>query len=279
MDIAELSKIIGELILDNDRVGLPGLGTFVSEAAPATFSDKGYTINPPYRRLSFIVECLEDEILAATYAQNEGVEAPVAKAFLTAFIAELKGVLEERKTVTFPGLGRLRCTNKKELFFVPDEDLDIFPDGFGLDSVSLKTHHETDEDVSIAVSDLAEFIKNQSAPEPEVQLEPEPDTEVQNETEPQEEQPKPEVQIAHEPQPVPAPQPTQQPAPQPVQPTQQPVLQEIGNNHRSKWLIWLLCIAGIAILLLAAFFILARVAPDFIDSILYTEEELRIINY
>ena len=257
MDIAELSKIIGELILDNDRVGLPGLGTFVSEAAPATFSDKGYTINPPYRRLSFTAECLEDEILAATYAQNEGVEAPVAKAFLTAFIAELKGVLEERKTVTFPGLGRLRCTNKKELFFVPDEDLDIFPDGFGLDSVSLKTHHETDEDVSIAVSDLAEFIKNQPAPEPEVQ-----------------------------PEPAPVPQPTQQPAPQPLQQPIRPVQIHVPTHHRhhhrrhrSKWLIWLLCIAGIAILLLAAFLILARVAPDFIDSILYTEEELRIINY
>ena len=31
--------------------------------------------------------------------------------------------------------------------------------------------------------------------------------------------------------------------------------------------------------LLAAFLILAHVAPDFIDSILYTPEELRIINY
>ena len=38
------------------------------------------------------------------------------------------------------------------------------------------------------------------------------------------------------------------------------------------------CVA-VAGLLLAVFLILADVAPDFIDSILYTPEELRIINY
>ena len=35
----------------------------------------------------------------------------------------------------------------------------------------------------------------------------------------------------------------------------------------------------VAVVALAVFMILARVAPDFIDSILYTPEELRIINY
>ena len=53
MDIALLSEMVGELILDHDQIGLPGVGTFVAEVVPATFSDKGYTINPPYRKLSF----------------------------------------------------------------------------------------------------------------------------------------------------------------------------------------------------------------------------------
>jgi len=35
----------------------------------------------------------------------------------------------------------------------------------------------------------------------------------------------------------------------------------------------------VVVVALAVFMILARVAPDFIDSILYTPEELRIINY
>ena len=38
--------MVKEVILDRDRVVLPGLGTFVAEMVPASFSDKGYTINP-----------------------------------------------------------------------------------------------------------------------------------------------------------------------------------------------------------------------------------------
>ena len=41
MDIDLLSKMVKELILDNDRVVLPGLGCFVAEMVPSTFSDKG----------------------------------------------------------------------------------------------------------------------------------------------------------------------------------------------------------------------------------------------
>ena len=41
----------------------------------------------------------------------------------------------------------------------------------------------------------------------------------------------------------------------------------------------LLSVLTVAVIALAAFIILAQVAPDFIDSLLYTPEELEIINY
>ena len=53
MDIDLLSRMIGTLIVEHDQVGLPGVGTFVAEMMPASFADRGYTIHPPYRRLSF----------------------------------------------------------------------------------------------------------------------------------------------------------------------------------------------------------------------------------
>ena len=65
MDIDLLSKMVKELILDNDKVVLPGLGCFTAEIIPASFSDKGYTINPPYRRLSFRSMPDEGHLLAA----------------------------------------------------------------------------------------------------------------------------------------------------------------------------------------------------------------------
>ena len=52
-----------------------------------------------------------------------------------------------------------------------------------------------------------------------------------------------------------------------------------SGRKKRRWWILVVAVAGAAVLALAVFLILARVAPDFIDSILYTPEELRIINY
>ena len=53
MDIDLLSKMVRETILDHDAVTLPGIGSFMAEIVPSMFTDKGYTIHPPYRRLFF----------------------------------------------------------------------------------------------------------------------------------------------------------------------------------------------------------------------------------
>ena len=70
MDIDLLSKMVRQLILEHDKVFLPGLGAFVAEIVPSTFSDKGYTVNPPYRRLSFRTRAEEDSLLAGLYAAH-----------------------------------------------------------------------------------------------------------------------------------------------------------------------------------------------------------------
>ena len=160
MDIDLLAKMVKEAILDHDSVTLPGVGCFVAELVPSTFSDKGYTINPPYRRLYFSPKQGGDTYLVDLYARdNEGVDADMATRILTEFLAEMKEVLKVKKTVVFPGLGRLRATRENHFFFVADEDLDIYPEGLGLAPLSLKTHVETPEEVATAVAGLAELIE------------------------------------------------------------------------------------------------------------------------
>ena len=155
MDIDLLSKMVKELILDNDRVVLPGLGSFVAEMVPSTFSDKGYTINPPYRKLFFRSKPDEGEMLVRFYAESNNVDPEMASRILRDFISELKSVLHTKKTVVFPGLGRLRATKENNLFFVADEDLDIFPAGFGLEPISLKTHTELPQEAPVATAEPA----------------------------------------------------------------------------------------------------------------------------
>ena len=302
MDIDLLSRMIGTLIVEHDQVWLPGVGTFVAEMMPASFADRGYTIHPPYRRLSFYPSQLEDSLLTDLYADTNHIDRESARVYITQFLAEMKTILEERKTIVLPGLGRLRATRENTLFFVADEDLDIFPAGIGLRPVSLKSRTVLDEPVEIHVPMPAPPVPEpipEPLPEPEPQPEPQPEPEPDPIPEPlPEPEPEPEPETETEPEPVPEPLPEPQPEPQPEKKTGlltwDPIPEPAGEKtagaeparpagkkrHRRRW--WIPVAVGAAVLAvvaLASFLILARVAPDFIDSLLYTPEQLRIINY
>lgn len=269
MDIDLLSKMVKELILDNDRVVLPGLGSFVAEIVPSTFSDKGYTINPPYRRLYFRSRPDEGNELVEFYAAGNNLELSVAERIIKDYVAELKSVLHVKKAVVFPGLGRLRATKENNLFFVADEDLDIYPAGFGLEPVSLKTHQETKEEVTAAVEELKSMLPEipvrKTEPEPEaVQAVPEteavPDKELEEDVPavPSIEEPVPEIESVPE-----------------IAEAAGIKKADAGKVLRIVSLVILI----IVLLMLAALFVLGRVAPEWVDSILYTPEELKILNH
>lgn len=402
MDIDLLSRIVKELITDHDKVGLPGLGTFVAEVVPASFSDKGYTINPPYRRLSFHPDNTEADLLVKFYSDSNHVPLEASRVYITEFLSELKQVLIQRKTVIFPGLGRLRATKENNFFFVPDEDLDIYPDGFGLQPVSMKYIQGVADpvDIKLSYSDaMRGFEDRHRAAEPELPAEmgqpvesaqlaeleqpaepdhtepvkpsepgqssepvqpitearhqPEAGGHVQSEEQPGAEhgqpaepmlpakpvQPGAEMeQLSEQEQPskpVPAepeqpaepdrtepvqPEPEQQSEPtrpaEPVQPAEPdhtehaqpsedpserqcdaaPAEQLHGEEsdaapaelpgeetgvvrRRCRWWIAPVVVLSLAVVALGVFVILAHAAPDFIDSILYTPEELKILNY
>lgn len=372
MDIDLLSRIVKELITDHDKVGLPGLGTFVAEVVPASFSDKGYTINPPYRRLSFHPDNTEADLLVKFYSDSNHVPLEASRVYITEFLSELKQVLIQRKTVIFPGLGRLRATKENNFFFVPDEDLDIYPDGFGLQPVSMKyIQGVTDPvDIKLSYSDaMRGFEDRHRAAEPELPAEmgqpSEPGLPVAGEQfaagEPQLEtlspdqaesarpsepgqsseseltsepvlpitearhQPEAEERLQREEQPgTEHGQPTEpvQPAEpdhtEPVQPSEDPSEHQCdaapaeqlpggerdaapieqlqgeerdaapaelpgeetgGVRRRCRWWIAPVVVLSLAVVALGVFVILAHAAPDFIDSILYTPEELKILNY
>lgn len=159
MDIDLLSKMVKELILDNDEVSLPGVGSFVAELVPSSFSDKGYTINPPYKRLSFRKKTdASDNVLIDFYAKSNNVDKETASKIVIDFLSEMQKVLELRKSIVFPGLGKLRATKENIFFFVADEDLDIYPEGFGLEPISLKTHEETPAEVSATIAALQDIL-------------------------------------------------------------------------------------------------------------------------
>lgn len=395
MDIDLLSKMVKELILDNDEVSLPGVGSFVAELVPSSFSDKGYTINPPYKRLSFRKKAdASDNVLIDFYAKSNNVDKETASKIVIDFLSEMQKVLELRKSIVFPGLGKLRATKENIFFFVADEDLDIYPEGFGLEPISLKTHEETPAEVSATIAALQDILnpeetESQSGsgeqpeaesgseepseavsgpedapevtgdeqPESSLEAEAESDSEPQpeqqataeesdhqseNESQHDEESEQETVQHVEASSSEDAPEVTGGGQPESsleaeiesdndLQPEQQATAEESGhqsenesqseaegeqenepqqepesdnepdvpveqNNSnepeqprtepakksRKGWkaLIWTaVAIAALAVTFIVGFVILAHIAPDFIDSILYTQEELEIINH
>lgn len=331
MDIDLLSKMVKELILDNDEVSLPGVGSFVAELVPSSFSDKGYTINPPYKRLSFRKKAgASDNVLIDFYAKSNNVDKETASKIVINFLSEMQKILELRKSIVFPGLGKLRATKENIFFFVADEDLDIYPEGFGLEPISLKTHEETPAEVSATIAALQDILNPEetesqsgSGEQPEaesgseepseavsgpedasevtgggqsessLEAEVESDSELQpeqqataeesdhqsenesqhDEESEQENEPQQEPESDNEPD-VPV---EQNNSNEPEQPRTEP-----AKKSRKGWkaLIWTaVAIAALAVTFIVGFIILAHIAPDFIDSILYTQEELEIINH
>lgn len=299
MDIDLLSKMVKELIMEADEVALPGVGSFIAETEPASFSDKGYTINPPYRKLSFRQRLAgNDNALIDFYATTNGIPVEQAAPIITAFLIELKEVLKEKKVVVFPGLGRLRATKENNFFFVADEDLDIYPQGFGLEPISLKTHQETPEEVSDAIQKLGAII-SPDVPEQEEIADAEPASAATDQATVVGDSEEPEAviddSVLPEDEPIIDIEPAEEvygddtievgPADdiETVEEEETPVDSEVvesDEKHKSvNWWKVVLILLAVFVGLILLFAILARIFPDFFDTILYTREELQIIYY
>lgn len=139
MDIELISELLVELIMDNDRVSLPGMGSFIAEPAPSVFSDKATVIHPPYRRVIFrSKETWNDGLLEGKYAQKTGVREDKAKAYVEQFITALNAELELKKRVDFPGFGYMRINERGTNSFIIDKELFISKDSFGLEPLQVK---------------------------------------------------------------------------------------------------------------------------------------------
>lgn len=292
MNIDLLSQMVYDLILEHDSLSLPGVGCFVAEIVPATFTDRGYTINPPYRKLSFRSSGPSDTLLVDLYAASNNVSAEVARKVLVDFLAEMKTLLYAKKNVVFPGLGRLRATRENNIFFVADEGLDIFPEGFALEPLSLKARKETPEEISRSVEKLEGILNGEEPVAQTLSEAEEAAIEVVADETPVDEPPVDETPADETPadeKPV-----DETPVPEPYEP--KPIESEIlvqekaeekapvkaVSQTRKIWKgigISVAVAVALAAIFIGGFVILAHLNPTFVDSLLYTPEELQVINW
>jgi nucleoid DNA-binding protein len=240
-DVDIFAACLKELLLENDTVTVPGLGSFITRQMPASFSDRGRTINPPYRKLSFRASEQGDAVLFKERIATLLPAGTDPAAWLQSFVKEFKEELEKAKRVDLVSLGTMRATAQNDYFFVASDDLDIFPEAMGLEAVTIKSSQLMEEEPQ--AEDVPEK-EEEPVQEPETTAEPQPAADA----------PKVAATTAEKP------------------------------RHRLKWWAILLIVLTALLLLLILSVIFKDVLPwgtavdNFINHLLYTEEELRILN-
>lgn len=255
MTIESFTSCLEEFIMEHDRLLVPGLGAFTAGLQAATISDNGFTINPPYRKLEFIYgEDLgigENEQYDYLYSIKEKMDLEKVREELAEIISEIKWEVEVNSLVELPGLGKLRSLGDGHLFFVMDKDAQIYPEGFALSSVSLKNRVSGIPEVAAAPKPVEQPV---AATEGHNEAEATVTAESHNEAE------------------------TSEPAEGAVS-KEQKVADGLARKKKKmpvvvKVILWLL---GIALLLLAGFMALAYFCPDFIDTLLYSPDEIELL--
>lgn len=252
MEINLFSKCIKDLIVANDKVDVPYLGTFTAEMMPASYSDRQTTIHPPYRKMAFHkceVSQEQGRLLLDKVVQETGVSLEQAGVELGWCLSRLCSELEGSKICKLPGLGVMRANARNEFYFVPDDDLDIWPDGIGLEPVSIKVSETTVISSSAASGSgisVGEPFFGETAEMPEPEAEPEPQPE------------------------------------KPVLDPSEPTWVDTTPDSEERIRVFRVILAIVAVLLvlfIIASYLFTDAMSPILDRILYTREELRLLGY
>lgn len=271
MDINLLSQLLKELILEHDKVSFISMGSFMAEVMPASVSDRGMVINPPYRRLYYrFSEKSNDKLLINLYAERENISVEEAESRMVIFLREFREELNREKLVVFPGLGRMKASVSNEYFFIADEDIDLYPDGLGLEPIRmkvLKREESISDDKPKNIEESPKVEKIEESPAEKV---------VEELPQSQEETPKEEI-IKEEKQ-------EKQPEEQSVEEKKEQIYEEKVakeikiEKKRAKFPLWLgLLLIVIAILVIFFFIMYICSDAEWVWKLLYNDEQLRIL--
>lgn len=288
MDTALLSRMLKCLLSQYDSVSLPDFGKFILEDVPASFSDKGFTINPPYKKVVFVPVVGEDNILCESYSEANGVSMSIARENISGCVRGIVSDLKNSKQVDLPQLGKLKMTRGGTVLFVAMQGLELRPQLDMLVPISLKSRDMMAPEpvaapvaepvVEVAPEPVVEVIPEaapESVAEPDLEeptVEPEPEPVVESVIEAE---PEPVVEPVAEPEPTPdpiedpaiEPEPAPEPAPAPK------------KRRRTNWFVVLLIVLLVLVVLgFLALAVLGRLKPELVDQFLYTKEELEILN-
>lgn len=139
MESSVIAKIIKTQIVGKSEIILPSIGAIEMQDLPATFSEDGKTINPPFRKVVFnTLRFNDNDILATLAAEAEGVGLPEGRQIVKDYIAEVRASLSKEKRYEIDGVGVLAPSKTGGIEFTADPGFEAVSDSFGLETVCIE---------------------------------------------------------------------------------------------------------------------------------------------
>ena len=296
MDINLLSKLIKESLFDQDRVVISGIGYFTTEQIAAKFSEDGKSILPPHLKISFIFDqTISDDHLKKLYIHKADAKSEEAAAQWESFMEEFKENLKKEGKIEIPHIGELFYNKNNTLEFSTHANGTLFQTVYGLEQIPIKPLTNTIPVIEMGNNLDIRDIKNESESNIETKEETPASKEEENPATPVSDETNIEAEITQNPDTedsTPVAEITSDTATDSTSDStaktvtdsasntseegNEDTLPAVGTKKSHLLRNTIIIIAAMIIIIIAAIIILGQ--QGILDNILYTQEELELID-
>jgi nucleoid DNA-binding protein len=115
-------QYIIEILNENQKVEIPGLGIFTLENKAAAIHPIEHSFTPPSKNIQFKNVFTNDELLARKISENEHISFQDAIISIQSFIDNLLSDIQKGKLAGIEGIGVFSLTDDKLIAFVPESN-------------------------------------------------------------------------------------------------------------------------------------------------------------
>lgn len=263
MDKALLSGIFRDMVLRDGELILPFMGCIKLEDVPASFSEGGMVVSPPSKKLYFDNYNLSsNENLLNEYASRREASRMAAKKALYADIEEIRSGAEKDGRFCLEGFGTF-CFDKDEGYTIEtDPDFMLNAETFGLSTLDLRE----EKPEAVAEPEPVSEPEPVAEPEPVSEPEPVPVAEIKEKKEEIEKTEKTETAGKKE-------------KKEKAGKKEKKDEKKQKSSRTARVLLIIITVLAVLLILIMLVFIFKDALRPLLENILYTKEELEIINY
>lgn len=132
-----IEKHLSGLLAEQDCVIVPGFGGFITNYIPAGINPVTHVFTPPSRQVAFNARLRNnDGILANHLVRSLDITYAEAVAFIEKLSVEWVNILNKGEKVIIQGIGLIFSDKENNLQFIPESNINLLDDAFGLTSFS-----------------------------------------------------------------------------------------------------------------------------------------------